>query len=89
MPVNGMDDARLVIWPDADLAGDKHSSKATGGYWVELQCREHCWPLAWSSKGQTDIDCDLDGRERDHLDAAMSSKGRFAVLGGSLEHAEH
>eukprot|EP00972_Heterocapsa_arctica_P108933 16041298-Heterocapsa_arctica.AAC.1 len=30
MPVNGMDDARLVIWPDADLAGDKHSSKATG-----------------------------------------------------------
>eukprot|EP00972_Heterocapsa_arctica_P007231 1054060-Heterocapsa_arctica.AAC.1 len=41
MPVNGMDDARLVIWPDVDLAGDKHSSKATGGYWVERQCREH------------------------------------------------
>eukprot|EP00972_Heterocapsa_arctica_P018633 2754311-Heterocapsa_arctica.AAC.1 len=53
MPVNGMDDARLVVWPDADLAGDNHSSKATGGYWVELQCRDHCWPLAWSSKRQT------------------------------------
>eukprot|EP00972_Heterocapsa_arctica_P053593 7895183-Heterocapsa_arctica.AAC.1 len=48
-----MDDARLVIWPDADLSGDKHSSKDTGGYWVELQHREHCWPLAWSSKRQT------------------------------------
>eukprot|EP00972_Heterocapsa_arctica_P011709 1714633-Heterocapsa_arctica.AAC.1 len=46
MPLNCLDDARLVIWPDADSAGDKHSSKVTGGCWVELQCREHCWPLA-------------------------------------------
>eukprot|EP00972_Heterocapsa_arctica_P043670 6447659-Heterocapsa_arctica.AAC.1 len=47
-------EAKLVIWPDADLAGDKGSSKATGGYWCELQQGdEHCWPLALSSKRQT------------------------------------
>jgi hypothetical protein len=47
-------ETKLVIWPDADLAGDKGSSKATGGYWCELQHgEEHCWPLAWSSKRQT------------------------------------
>ncbi len=53
MPVGGAANARLLIWPDADLAGDKGSSKATGGFWVELECGEHRWPLAWQSKRQT------------------------------------
>eukprot|EP00972_Heterocapsa_arctica_P006778 991314-Heterocapsa_arctica.AAC.1 len=30
MPIGGAANARLVIWPDADLAGDKCSAKATG-----------------------------------------------------------
>eukprot|EP00972_Heterocapsa_arctica_P002871 422268-Heterocapsa_arctica.AAC.1 len=38
MPIGQLEAVKLVVWPDADLAGDKRSSKATGGYWVELQC---------------------------------------------------
>ena len=53
MPVGLAKDARLLIWPDADLAGDKGSSWATGGFWPELECGEHRWPLAWQSKRQT------------------------------------
>ncbi len=53
MPIGGAADARLLIWPDADLAGDKDSAKATGGFWVELACGDHRWPLAWQSKRQT------------------------------------
>ena len=50
MPVGLAEDARILIWPDTDLAGDKGSSRATG---VELECGEHKWPLAWQSKRQT------------------------------------
>jgi hypothetical protein len=53
MPIGGAANARLLIWPDADLAGDKGSAKATGGFWVELECGDHRWPLAWQSKRQT------------------------------------
>eukprot|EP00972_Heterocapsa_arctica_P111144 16363848-Heterocapsa_arctica.AAC.1 len=50
LPIGQLEQAKLVVWPDADLAGDKGSSKATGGYSVELQCGQHTWPLAWQSK---------------------------------------
>jgi len=53
MPIGGAANARLLIWPDADLAGDKASAKATGGFWIELECGDHRWPLAWQSKRQT------------------------------------
>jgi hypothetical protein len=53
MPIGQAAHARLVCWPDADLAGDKGSAKATGGFWVELECGDHRWPLAWQSKRQT------------------------------------
>ncbi len=53
MPIGQAAHARLVCWPDADLAGDKDSAKATGGFWVELECGDHRWPLAWQSKRQT------------------------------------
>ncbi|WP_288992781.1 hypothetical protein, partial [uncultured Marinobacter sp.] len=53
MPIGEAANARLLVWPDADLAGDKDSAKATGGFWVELACGDHRWPLAWQSKRQT------------------------------------
>jgi hypothetical protein len=53
MPVGQASSARLVCWPDADLAGDKATARATGGFWVELECGDHKWPLAWQSKRQT------------------------------------
>ena len=53
MPVGLSKDSRLLCWPDADFAGDKGSSRATGGFGVELECGEHRWPLAWQSKRQT------------------------------------
>eukprot|EP00972_Heterocapsa_arctica_P060908 8983546-Heterocapsa_arctica.AAC.1 len=34
MPIGGAANERLLILPDADLAGDKGSAKATGGFWV-------------------------------------------------------
>eukprot|EP00972_Heterocapsa_arctica_P073758 10889611-Heterocapsa_arctica.AAC.1 len=30
LPIGQLEQAKLVVWPDADLAGDKGSSKATG-----------------------------------------------------------
>eukprot|EP00972_Heterocapsa_arctica_P073669 10878778-Heterocapsa_arctica.AAC.1 len=91
MPINGMDDARLVIWPDAHLAGDKHSSKATGGYWVELQ---RAWLAIGVVQQASNIESDLDGGVdgggiRDHLDAAMPSQGRPATSGSPIQHVEH
>ena len=53
MPVGLSKDSRLLCWPDADLAGDKGCPRASGGFWVELECGEHRWPLAWQSKRQT------------------------------------
>jgi hypothetical protein len=53
MPIGQASSARLVCWPDADLAGDKATARATGGFWVELECGDHKWPLAWQSKRQT------------------------------------
>ena len=45
----------LHFYPDADLAGDKATTKSTSGLWVELASKDglRFWPLAWGSKKQT------------------------------------
>ncbi|MEM8648475.1 MAG: Ty1/Copia family ribonuclease HI, partial [Pseudomonadota bacterium] len=47
--------ARLVVWPDADLAGSRNHARSTSGMWMELQSADgaRSWPLMWHSKRQT------------------------------------
>ena len=47
--------AVLVVYPDADLAGEHVTSKSTSGCWIELAslCRTRTWPLCWTHKKQT------------------------------------
>eukprot|EP00972_Heterocapsa_arctica_P116164 16451735-Heterocapsa_arctica.AAC.1 len=46
--------AQLVASPDADLAGDKTTTKSTSGLWLELRSLDgqRCWPLSWHSRKQ-------------------------------------
>lgn len=45
----------LVMFPDADSAGEHSTSRSTGGCWIELQsaCGSRCWPLVWTTRKQT------------------------------------
>ena len=45
---------KLIMSPDADLAGDLETTKSTSGLWIELQSADgkRCWPIAWRSKRQ-------------------------------------
>ena len=45
---------RLIMSPDADLAGDLETAKSTSGLWIEVQSEDgqRCWPIAWRSKRQ-------------------------------------
>ena len=44
--------AFLDYSPDAELGGDPYSTKASGGYWLELSspCGTRKWPLGWAVK---------------------------------------
>ena len=46
--------AQLVASPDADLAGDKGTTKSTSGLWLELRSLDgrRSWPLTWHSRKQ-------------------------------------
>ena len=41
--------------PDAELGGDQYTTKASGGYWLELSshCGKHKWPVCFSTKKAT------------------------------------
>ena len=45
-------DAELHYFPDAELGGDPLTTKATGGFWLELCSKEGSrrWPICWQSK---------------------------------------
>ena len=45
---------KLVLWSDADLAGDPEDSKSTSGMFIELVSEEsgHRWPLTWAVRRQ-------------------------------------
>ena len=45
-------DAELVYSPDAELGGDIMTTKATGGFWLELRSKDgsRSWPICWQSK---------------------------------------
>ena len=47
-------DVQLVMWPDADLAGDLETAKSTTGMYLELRSLDgaRSWPLSWRSKRQ-------------------------------------
>eukprot|EP00972_Heterocapsa_arctica_P003067 454790-Heterocapsa_arctica.AAC.1 len=47
-------DCKIVMSPDADLAGVMETAKSTSGLWLEVRSAdgERCWPLAWRSKRQ-------------------------------------
>jgi hypothetical protein len=49
-----MADCKIVMSPDADLAGDMETARSTSGLWLEMRSEdgERCWPLAWRSKRQ-------------------------------------
>ena len=40
---------KLIMSPDADLAGDLETTKSTSGLWIELHSADgkRCWPIAW------------------------------------------
>jgi hypothetical protein len=44
--------ADLVYSPDAELGGDIMTTKATGGFWLEVRSSDgtHSWPICWQSK---------------------------------------
>ena len=44
--------AVLCYYADAELGGDTMTTKATGGYWLELQsaCGQKRWPISWATK---------------------------------------
>jgi hypothetical protein len=44
--------AFLEYSPDAELGGDPYTTKASGGYWLELSspCGERKWPIAFEAK---------------------------------------
>ena len=75
MPIGAAANARLLIWPDADLAGDKGSARATGGFCVELECGDHRWPLAWQSKRQTSTAISTAGSETISLQCCLHEEG--------------
>jgi hypothetical protein len=52
-----LEDCRLVMSPDADLAGDLETSKSTSGLWIEILSAdgERSWPIAWRSKRQGSV----------------------------------
>jgi hypothetical protein len=45
-------DAELVYSPDAELGGDVMTTKATGGFWLEVRSKDdkHSWPVCWATK---------------------------------------
>eukprot|EP00972_Heterocapsa_arctica_P001427 208673-Heterocapsa_arctica.AAC.1 len=49
-----MIDCKIVMSPDADLAGDMEMARSTSGLWLEVRSAdgERCWPLPWRSKRQ-------------------------------------
>ena len=44
--------AELVYSPDAELGGDAMTTKATGGFWLEVRSADgqHSWPVHWATK---------------------------------------
>ena len=52
--VMDLHDCRVVMSPDADLAGDMETSKSTSGLWLEVVSSDasRCWPVSWRSKRQ-------------------------------------
>ena len=47
--------AVLCYYADAELGGDVMTTKATGGYWLEIQspCGQRRWPITWATKKVT------------------------------------
>ena len=45
---------QLILWSDADLAGDPEDTKCTSGLFIELVCEAsgHRWPVTWSVRRQ-------------------------------------
>ena len=54
LDVRDKESFKLIMSPDADLAGDLETTKSTSGLWIELQSADgkRCWPIAWRSKRQ-------------------------------------
>ena len=54
LSVKDINDAIVVMSPDADLAGDMETAKSTSGLWLEMRssCGMRAWPLSWKSKKQ-------------------------------------
>ena len=52
-------DAELHYYPDAELGGDPLTTKATGGFWLELssKCGSRTWPICWQSKKAGHTSC--------------------------------
>ncbi len=52
-------DAELHYYPDAELGGDLLTTKATGGFWLELssKCGSRTWPICWQSKKAGHTSC--------------------------------
>ena len=48
-------EAELVYSPDAELGGDIMTTKATGGFWLEVRSEDgkHSWPVCWQSEKAT------------------------------------
>ncbi len=48
-------EASLCYYADAELGGDVMTTKATGGYWLEVSCPcgEGRWPITWATKKAT------------------------------------
>ncbi len=52
-------DAELIYFHDAELGGDALTTKATGGFWLELssKCGSRRWPICWQSKKAGHTSC--------------------------------
>ena len=55
LDVRDKESFKLIMSPDADLAGDFETTKSTSGLWIELQSADgkRCWPIAWRSNRQS------------------------------------
>lgn len=65
------------LYPDADLVGEKSSSRSTSGLCAELAAPAagHYWPLSWSSRRQTATASSTCEAETMSLSSAMRKEG--------------
>ena len=53
----------LMVYADADLAGNFWDTKSTTGIWVELASGQRSWPVSWASKTQPATSSHTGGRD--------------------------